>query len=67
MGRLRKLNSLDPSLIDETDRYHVFKRIPNSILRMYQREAERVLNIFRQEFPFIATQKSHFLIERRMR
>lgn len=62
MGRLKKLATLDPTGLEKTDRYYLFKDTDPKILSVYQNEAERVLSIFRSEFPFIAQQKNHQIL-----
>lgn len=64
MGRLRKLSVLDLELLEATDRYMIFSCLSTPALRQYQREAERVLTLFRQEFPVVATQKAHLLVDK---
>ncbi|KAJ3373722.1 spermatogenesis-associated protein 4 [Kappamyces sp. JEL0680] len=64
MGRLRKLSVLDLELLEATDRYMIFSCLSTPVLRQYQREAERVLTLFRQEFPVVATQKAHLLVDK---
>ena len=57
MGRLRKLATLDTSLLDEQDRYFILKEMDPITLRLYQKEAERILKLFRLEFPVLSSQK----------
>lgn len=57
MGRLRKLAALDVSILEENDRYYILKDMPAVDLKEYKREAERILRLFRLEFPVLSSQK----------
>ena len=57
MGRLRKLAALDVSILEEGDRYYILKDMPDVDLKEYKREAERILRLFRLEFPVLSSQK----------